>query len=622
DCLVDVVKTPDRKEKIAFTEPYFTIFSGIVVRKGNERFTRLDDLAGRKVAVPDGFYYQEILERHYPELKIVAGKDTLSCLKAVSSGRADAALSEKPVFDYLISKHFLTDLKSVPIMDSNHFENTSVSIGVRKDRKILRDILQKAMDTVSREEQAGLYRRWLNEQDTGRDGPKILLSSVERQWLEEKEELFIAVHPSRPPFEELDSSGVFRGISADIISLLEKRIGVPVRVVPTASWQQSLEAMEEGRCDLLSGVSRNAGDEGDFAVSKPYIESVNVMVVRDGHPYIPDLHALEEKTVGVVRDNPVKNYFEDRFPRISLRLYPDLNSALQEVAAGQTEAAVGSLHRVSHAIHELGLYDLKIAGQTPYKESLGLGIRNDEQILASIINKAMESISEREVSQITSKWLHVRYEQGLDTAFLAQILGGTAFLMCLFFFWNRKLARLNRKLGIAHETLEIKSRELERLSTTDALTGIFNRMKMEDLLENEISRVQRTARPFSVIMLDVDYFKYINDLYGHQAGDDALREISGLLRTNVRQADSLGRWGGEEFLIICPDTSGKGAAVLAENLRRITGSRKLSVGAGVTCSFGVAEYRPGEGVNQLLGRADRAMYRAKTLGRNMVELEG
>lgn len=620
DCLSDVVATPDRKKTIAFTEPYFTIFFGIVVRKGNERFTRLEDLAGKKVAVPGNFYFQEILERHYPEVKIVAEKDALDCLKAVSSGKVDAALSEKPVFDYLISKHFLSDLKSAPVMGSDHFENTSVSIGVRKDRKVLRGILQKAMDTVTREEQARLYRRWLNEQNPGQGTSRIMLSGPERQWLEEKEEIFIAVHPSRLPFEELDSNGVFRGISADIISLLEKKIGVPVRVVPTESWQESIEALKEGRCDILSGVSTNAGKEVDFGVSKPYIESVNVMVVRDGHPYLPDLHALEEKTVGMVNDNPVRKYFEDRFPRINLLFYPDLNTALEKVASGETEAAVGSLHRVSHAIHELGLYDLKIAGQTPYKESLGLGIRNDEQILASIINKALESLSDREVSQITSKWLSVRYDKGVDTTLLLQVLGGATILTCLFFFWNRKLARLNRKLGGAHEILAGKSRELERLSTTDALTGIFNRMKMEDLLESEINRVRRTGGFFSLIMLDVDHFKDINDTYGHQAGDVALQEVCGLLKQSVRQADSLGRWGGEEFMIFCPETSGKGAGILADHLRRVMAARKLTVGAGVTCSFGVAEYRPGEGLNQILGRVDRVMYRAKKLGRNRVEM--
>ena len=620
DCLCDVVNTPHRQKTITFTETYLNIFSGIVVRKGNDRFTRLADLSGRKVAVPKDFYYQEILETHYPELQVVTQKDSLSCLKAVSSGKVEAALSEKPVFDHLINQHFLTGLKSVPIMDSPHFENTPVAIGVRKERKILAGILEKAMEKIRQEELAALHRRWLQQEKPGPGSPRIMLSQQERKWLEGKKAIRICVHPSWLPFEEIDENKDYRGITADIMELLENRIGVPIRVMPTKSWQQSLDAMEKGQCDLLSGVSKSSQQERGFVVSKPYIDSVTVMVARNGQPYIPDLHALEGKKIGIARGNPVGNYLQKRFPQIRLHFYPDLDRALSSVAKGETDVALGSLHLVSHAIHERGLYDLKIAGQTPYKDSLGLGIRNDEPILNSIINKALESLSEREVSRITRKWLSIRYEKGTDTILLLEILAAGAFLMTLFIFWNRKLAGLNRKLGTAHESLAIKSRELERLSATDPLTGIFNRLKFEEILQHEIRRVHRTGGPFALIMLDVDYFKEINDSLGHQAGDDALREIAGLLQANIRQADSLGRWGGEEFLILCPNTSERGAVVLAEHLRQVIAEQKPTSAGTITCSFGVAEYRQGEGENQLLSRVDRAMYRAKQLGRNRVEL--
>ena len=624
DCLCDVVETPDRRERIAFTDPYFTIFSGIVVRRGNDRFTRLEDLAGRKVAVPRDFYYEELLDRHYPEVRISVEKDILDCLKAVSSGKVEAALAEKPVFDYLINQHFLTDLKSVPIMGSRHFEDTPVSIGVRKDRRILADILEKAMARISQEERASLARRWLNPQDSRLGRPRLLLSQKERQWLEERETLTIGVRPSWLPFEALDAGGgaedTYRGISADIVQLLEKRIGVPIRVLPTTSWKESLAAMKEGRCDLLSSVCQSSREESDFAFSKPYIESVNVMVARDDQPYIPDLHALEGKRLCVVQGNPVVKYLEERFPRIQLCFHPDLDQALQHVAREEADAAMGSLYRVSHIIHELGLYDLKIAGQTPYKEALCLGVRKDAPVLNTIMNKAVASLSEREVSRITRKWLSIRYDKRVDTRLLIQILAAGVFLISLFVFWNRKLARLNRKLSNAHQSLAVKSRELEQLSITDPLTGMFNRMKFEELLQREIKRVQRSGECFSLIMLDVDNFKAINDTYGHQAGDSVLKDISGFLEASIREADSLGRWGGEEFLILCPNTSDKGAATLAEHLRRLIAARKPAAAGGVTCSFGVAEYRQGEGESQLLSRVDRAMYRAKKLGRNRVEL--
>ncbi len=539
---------------------------------------------------------------------------------AVSSGKADAALAEKPVFDFLISRHFLMDLKSLPLMEGSHFDNTPVSIGVRRDREILRDILQKAMDRVTQEELSRLNRRWLYQDGALAGRPQIELSPQERQWLEEKQELTLAVHPFRPPFEEIGASGDYRGITADIVELLEERIGLPIRILPAGSWEESLAAMENGKSDLLSGVSRAESEAQGFIVSAPYIESVNVMVVRDAQPYMPDLHGLDGRQVGIARDNPLRRYFEELYSRISLTVYPDLNDALRGVSRGETDAAIGSLHRVSHAIHELGLYDLKIGGHTAYKETLSLGVRSDSPILASIVNKALASVSEQEISLITRKWLSVRYESGMDRALLLKVLGGVAVLLGLFFFWNRKLSLLNRKIAGANEALVEKSRQLEKLSITDTLTGIFNRMKIEEILIAEIRRAERSGQPFSLIMLDVDDFKEINDTHGHQVGDEVLTALADLLARIIRRIDSLGRWGGEEFMIVCPETREQGALVLAGQLRHIIDSRVLIDNINVTCSFGVAEYRSGEGETRFLKRVDRAMYKAKDGGRNRVEI--
>ncbi len=619
DCLCDVVKTKHREESMAFTDPYFVIFSGIVVKKGEQIYNKVQELTGKKVAVPKDFYYQEILERNYPGIEVVTKKNTLNCLKAVSSGQVDAALAEKPVFDYLITQHFLTDLTSISLTNSRHFENTPVSIGVDKDRTMLRDILQKAMDAVTEDERSAIYRRWLNTNPPKENTSQINLTLHERQWLEVRNELTMCAHPSSPPFEQLGPNGNYAGIVAEIIGLLEERIGVPVTVLPTKSWSQSLEYLRSGKCDLISCVVKGPKDEPGLAVSQPYLESAVVMVVRSDQPYLPDLHALEGKRVGIVTGNPVVEYIQTRFPKINIQYYPDLDKALKNTAKGESDVALGSLHRVSYTIHDLGLYDLKIAGQTPYKDYLGLGVNSQSTELKSIINKAVESLSAQEVSNITRKWLSIRYDKGFDTLLLLQILAGGGFLLTVFVLWNRKLARLNREIAKAHKSLALKSQELETLSITDRLTGIYNRMKLEEVLANEHIRVQRTGQPFTIILLDVDLFKDVNDTFGHQVGDAVLRELAELLQANIRQTDTVGRWGGEEFMIVCPETDREGGVILAENLRQKTSAGIMAHSKHVTCSFGVAEYSAGEGENLLVARVDKALYKAKNKGRNRVE---
>lgn len=163
--------------------------------------------------------------------------------------------------------------------------------------------------------------------------------------------------------------------------------------------------------------------------------------------------------------------------------------------------------------------------------------------------------------------------------------------------------------------------ELERLSVTDRLTGLGNRHKMDEALELERLRLARSPPGFSVLMIDIDHFKSVNDVHGHLAGDAVLQDMAKVLSSNVRRTDVVGRWGGEEFLVLCPGTHAAGAMVLAESLRATIESHDFPGVGRKTCSIGVATARPDETIDTLLDRADAALYRAKDGGRNRVAQE-
>ncbi|WP_417606181.1 PAS domain S-box protein [Oceanimonas baumannii] len=168
--------------------------------------------------------------------------------------------------------------------------------------------------------------------------------------------------------------------------------------------------------------------------------------------------------------------------------------------------------------------------------------------------------------------------------------------------------------------LEQKNRELEWVSTTDALTGLANRGRIEQSLAQEIHRYQRYGTGFGLVMLDVDHFKEVNDTCGHAVGDQVLRRLAGLMREHTRLSDCPGRWGGEEFLIICPNTDLQGVHALAEMLRQRIEQEPFPVIGRRTCSFGVTVIGPGDQAKEMLVRADEALYRAKRNGRNRVEV--
>ncbi|RZT41804.1 GGDEF domain-containing protein [Cupriavidus agavae] len=160
-----------------------------------------------------------------------------------------------------------------------------------------------------------------------------------------------------------------------------------------------------------------------------------------------------------------------------------------------------------------------------------------------------------------------------------------------------------------------KNQQLETLSRTDQLTRVFNRRYLDEALIDALAG----QSAFSIILLDVDRFKSINDNHGHQVGDRVLVEMAERIVGAKRPADIVGRWGGEEFLIICPDTGLEDAAAQAETLRHAVAAQDFSVMGAMTASLGVASYQPGDTIHGMISRADQALYEAKRRGRNRVQ---
>ncbi len=182
-----------------------------------------------------------------------------------------------------------------------------------------------------------------------------------------------------------------------------------------------------------------------------------------------------------------------------------------------------------------------------------------------------------------------------------------------------ELKETQNRLAEAHAQLALKTRTLKKLSVTDRLTGVANRFRLDEVLAQEVERSSRYKTPLCVMIVDVDRFKLVNDSYGHLVGDSVLQEFAKLIVTCIRTTDTLGRWGGEEFMIITPGIDLAGAVPMAEKLRVKIAENDFGSVPGQTASFGVALYREGESSQDLVRRADQALYRAKAYGRNRVE---
>jgi len=228
-------------------------------------------------------------------------------------------------------------------------------------------------------------------------------------------------------------------------------------------------------------------------------------------------------------------------------------------------------------------------------------------------------------------WYHTKF---LTMLGLGQALGdaiGSFFIIATVFIGQRLvslaifddldfgLIRSVQKLQSNNDEMKAEISELDQLASTDRLTGAWNRRRLEELVGGEIERLSRYDQALSMLMIDIDHFKSINDRYGHSVGDRVLVELTGVLQSSLRTSDSLTRWGGEEFIVLCPNTTLTTAVILARRLRELIDRSDFAAVGDVKVSIGVAECLGKEEWLEWFCRADNALYRAKANGRNQVQ---
>lgn len=209
-------------------------------------------------------------------------------------------------------------------------------------------------------------------------------------------------------------------------------------------------------------------------------------------------------------------------------------------------------------------------------------------------------LSPEDKNSIIRQWLIVKFDKTfVGYEYLVQILILILLAILFYSFKQKDLREYNKKL--------------KKLSTTDSLINLHNRRKLDELLNDSKNK------KYSLILLDIDHFKEINDIHGHLEGDKVLVELSRLLKNSLNKNDEIGRWGGEEFLIICKNTTEKDASVIALRLKKLIEEYDFKI-RKVTASFGVSEAKKELTLKDILANADNALYKAKQQGRNQVVL--
>ncbi len=611
-----------------FTQPFLSTYTGVAIRKELQDVASLDALRTKRVGTIKGYRYASLLKLHFPKMQLTTYSNHLIALEAVASGEVDAAIMSHPVMRSLIQQNFLSDLKTFPVQYDNALKRSDEGLAVRSDWPILQELLDRAIIQVTQEEVDRLKRKW-NLELQGGNLSDVVFSDRERNYLKQRKLIRMCVTPDWMPYEAINKQGQLVGMTADFVALLEARLGTPWELVPTASWDESLANAKVRNCDVLTLAAQTPAREEFLRFTAPYINFPSVIATRTEELFVESIAQVKDRRLGVVKGYAIGKALRQRYPDLNLVDVDSIQDGLERVRSKAIYGFVDSAPTIGYAIRELGYPDVKIAGKTEFIRELSMAVRNDDPLLYSVIDKAVRATTVEERQKIYAKWISVEYVSSINYLLIGQILLGVLLVLAFFVYQNRRLARFNRDIQLANaeatkknQLLLEKTKELEHLSITDRLTQVYNRIWLEEVFSQEIRRAQRYGLSFSVIMLDIDDFKRINDQFGHPIGDKVLVEISNVLKTGIRATDTLGRWGGEEFLIICPETDVEGAYQLARSLRERISIHSFPAAEQLTASFGVAVYESGERENDLVRRADEALYRAKAAGKNRVEVSG
>ena len=609
DFMVNLFKSKEREERFLFSDvPYRVSTPAMVSRIGEKEYNSFNELNGKVIALVKGYNSYDKIKKDFPNINIYSTNNLSEILTAVSTKKADVTHGIRDVLEYNINKNLITNLKITPSLEDDNF---GFYFAYNKEDAILKSIIEKAEKLISKNEIEKLNNKWFKKLiEVENISKNYLFTSEEIVYLKNKKNITMCVDPDFLPYEQITKEGRYIGIIADIMEQITTNSNIKFQLNITKSFSESFQLVKDKRCDIIPFAVQTISRNEFFNFTQSYLKFSTVITTKNNVLYINSIKEIEDKKIALVKNYALVEMIKHITPNISIIEVADTKEGLEKVTKGEAYAFIGSMPTIAYTKQKYNFHDIIINGKIDNELLARIAIRNDEKILQTILNKAINSLKIEDTERITNKWLTIIKDKQFDTKFLIQII--TTLIIIFVILVLILIIRTNRKLSALNKELEISSQ-------TDKLTSLFNRAKLDFILDKEIKYKKRYETSLSLVIADIDYFKKINDTYGHVVGDIILKEFADILSKNIREIDYVGRWGGEEFLFIFPQTNDSDAHKITENLRKIIENHNFYKNIKVTASFGINECKD-ENPTKCISKADKALYEAKNSNRNCVKI--
>ena len=445
-------------------------------------------------------------------------------------------------------------------------------------------------------------------------------------WSQELEliEVNYCVDPDWGPYESIANQQHI-GISKQYINILSSLSPLRFNLVITENWDQSLTFVKSGKCQLLPLLNKSSKREKFLTFSDVYFRAPNALYSHFNQPMVGSLSGISGQSVAVVKDYRMHHYLKAKFPQMNIVEVATEQEGLILVESEKVDYFVGSFYSANIIIQALSLSQLRIVGIAELEDNLRFGVNKESEHLLPIINQAIAQLSEDDHNHVYSylKALNLVKETDYSIAIKSGIIFTVITIILLVGYWRsvkytRELANKNIALEKLHKQLDQKNQQLANLAIRDSLTMLYNRAHLAEMINQQIKLKSRYNTKSCLIMIDIDDFKKINDNFGHKLGDDILKSFSFILTECARDTDIAARWGGEEFVLLCPETEMDEATLLAKRFQKALHELKSDAFPNVTCSIGIAELNNKDSADEWFISADNAMYQAKRQGKNSI----
>lgn len=401
--------------------------------------------------------------------------------------------------------------------------------------------------------------------DENRDD--IFLTSEELQWLEAHEdEITIGYTTDYPPVEFLDN-GEYVGFSADYFKLLEEKLGIDIQMIQFDHWNNLIEHAQNKQIAGITAATKTEDRSEYLEFTVPYILNPNVIITRENFSEKLNFEKLANSSMRIliVEDYAIAEYLDINYPKLDYQTVESANEGLRMVSFGEADAMIIEIMSASSSIERDNISNLIVNSETSYESNLSIATRSDWPILSDILNKGLARISADEKQAIRMKWIPMERKSLFENQYfwvaIFIVILVLSIIIIAITFWNQSL---QRAVEDKTQKLEKSKDELRYKSYHDELTGLYNRSYYNEQLE--ILNVE-SQLPLSILLADCNGLKITNDTLGHDEGDQLLIKISEIIKRHCRGRDIVARIGGDEFVIIMPQTSNTDAERICSDIK-------------------------------------------------------